>query len=165
MTGSNNPQGPSSGDEIQWVFPRVYLTENEKKLIIATVAEIGVRVMFRTHVYQFGGVYYHQLSGGPIGLRSTCAVARVVMGDWDLELLKQLEEINVVVDEKARYMDDIRLFMQSIKLGWRWSQSGLSYQEDWRLEEENREMTGEEKTAEIVLHLMNGISTTICHSL
>ena len=156
MTGED-PQGPNTGSEEQWKFPRIYLTDSEKKLIIATVAEIGVSVMFRTHVYQFGGRYYHQLTGGPIGLRSTCAVARVVMGDWDLELLKQLEDIKVVVDEKARYMDDIRLFMQAVKLGWRWSESGLAYQEDWRVEEENREMTGEEKTAEIILPLMNKI--------
>ena len=88
-----DPMGPNSGGEEQWVFPKVSLTDQEKSMIVATVAEIGVRVMFRTHVYQFGGKLYHQLTGGPIGLRSTCAVARVVMGDWDLGLISQLEEM------------------------------------------------------------------------
>ena len=33
-----------------------------------------------------------QVSGWPIGLRSTCAVARVVIRDWDLSLISKLEE-------------------------------------------------------------------------
>ena len=59
------------------------------------------------------------------------------------------------IDEKARYMDDIRLFMMAIQLGWRWTTTGLEYKEDWRLDEESRGLSPEEKTAEVVLHLMN----------
>jgi len=31
------------------------------------------------HYYTFGGKTFHQTRGGPIGLRGTCAVARVAM--------------------------------------------------------------------------------------
>ena len=53
---------------------------------------IAVEAVFNTHVYQFGGHYYHQTDGGPIGLRATGALARVVMADWDQQLLTILME-------------------------------------------------------------------------
>ena len=54
-------------------------------------------------------------------------------------------------------MDDIRLFMLAIKLGWRWTTTGLAYRDEWRMEEENRRLSAEEKTAEVILHLMNEV--------
>ena len=90
MRGSNHgtrlgvrgagPSGPEVGDQEQWQFrPNIKLKEAEKKEIIARVVVIAVSVMFRTHVYTFGDNIYKETSGGPIGLRSTCAVARLVM--------------------------------------------------------------------------------------
>ena len=81
------PMGPDGSDCEMWRFPRVCLTELEKRRIVATVVQIGVMVMFTTHVYQFGGKYYLQKAGGPIGLRSTCAVARLTMLEWDKKWL------------------------------------------------------------------------------
>ena len=57
-------------------------TKLEKKMIVATIVQIGVLVMMSTHVYSFDGKIFLQQEGGPIGLRSTCAVARVVMNEW-----------------------------------------------------------------------------------
>ena len=55
----------------------------EKKQIIAEVVSLATRPMFRKYFYKFGGRMYHQKQGGPIGLRSTCAVARLVMPLFD----------------------------------------------------------------------------------
>ena len=44
---------------------------------------IATEVLFTTHLYTFGGEAFKQLSGGPIGLRATCAIARLVMCIWD----------------------------------------------------------------------------------
>jgi hypothetical protein len=73
----------SPENEEHWVFPRVEPTEYEKRLIVATVVKIGVLVMMNTHIYSWNGEIYLQKAGGLIGLRSTCAVARVVMNEWD----------------------------------------------------------------------------------
>ena len=81
ITGEG-PMGAEVGDQEQWVFPKVELTDREKRLIIATVMKIAVLVLFKSHVYTFGGKFYLQKHGGPIGLRSTCAIARIVMLDW-----------------------------------------------------------------------------------
>ena len=71
--------------------------------------------MFSTHVYTFEGIYYRQTSGSPIGLSSTCAVARLVMKVWDNKWLAKLEDLNVKIDEAIRYMDDCRSALYRFK--------------------------------------------------
>ena len=61
--------------EDHWYFPKVELTDLEERMIVATIVKIGVLVMMNTHVYSWNGDTYLQKAGGPIGLRSTCAVA------------------------------------------------------------------------------------------
>ena len=75
--------GPDANDEVQWIFPRVELTAMDKREVMAELVSLGVEVLFSTHVYTFGGKFYKQREGGPIGLRSTCALARVVIARFD----------------------------------------------------------------------------------
>ena len=126
-------------------------------MIIATVMKIAVLVLFRTHVYEFGGKFFLQQKGGPNGLRSTCCIARIVMLWWDEKLLSLIAKNNLTLEQKARYMDDIRLWMYSIRLGWRWVDGGLKYSTEWRTEERMAGMTGLQKTVEVIKHMMNSI--------
>ena len=88
--------GPHSGDQNQWSFPpNVRLTAREKRMIIASVMKIAVLVLFRTHVYEFGGKFFLQQKGGPIGLRSTCCIARIVLLWWDEKLLSLIAKNNL----------------------------------------------------------------------
>ena len=77
------PLGQEVGDTEQWRFPKVKLTEEEKRMILAEVIKIVAEVMFENHLYTFGGKVYRQRKGGPIGLRGTCAIAQLVMCAWD----------------------------------------------------------------------------------
>jgi hypothetical protein len=43
----------SPENEEHWAFPRVELTEYEKRLIVATIVKIGVLVMMNTHIYSW----------------------------------------------------------------------------------------------------------------
>ena len=113
-------QGPEAGEEEQWRFPNVALTAIEKKMLVAEVMRIAVEAVFQTHVYQFGDMYYHQQDGGPIGLRATGAIARVVMADWDEKLVNLLVANGMTWSIAARYVDDVRLILAAIKKGWRW---------------------------------------------
>ena len=79
--GGSRPAPVDKDDH--WVFPDVELTNLEKRIIVATMVQIGVLVMFNTHVYSFNGEMFLQKAGGPIGLRSTCAVDRITMNEWD----------------------------------------------------------------------------------
>ena len=76
----------------------IYFTSTmvEKKKLLAMALDIAVRVAFKTHIYQFGGRYYHQKKGGPIGLRVTGSAARLVMGEWDSRLIKLLVDNGVM---------------------------------------------------------------------
>ena len=97
-----------------WVFPKVTLTELEKRMVVATVIQIGVEKLFSTHMYTFGGKFFLQQSGGPIGLRGTCAAARVVMSRWDKKWLERLEAANITLALGCRYMDDRRAVFHPI---------------------------------------------------
>ena len=102
----------SPDNEEHWYFPEVELTESEKRLIVATVVKIGVLVMMNTHVYTWNGESYLQRAGGPIGLCSTRAVARVVMNEWDARWIDLCGRNNIKVDKKNKYMEDIRAFLK-----------------------------------------------------
>ena len=147
--------GPNVDDESQWDFPDIELTEAEKRLLLATVVEIGVKTVFRTHLYQFGGKIYHQQSGGPIGLRATGAIARIVMGEWDLKLKKMLAENQISTEEDSRYIDDVRTILHAIKKGWRWTGKQLEFKESWRKEEEEINVSETAKTASVLGEMMN----------
>ena len=82
VTGKG-PSGKQRGDQEQWRFPQVTLTTEEKKMIIAEVVKITTEVMFENHLYTFGGRVYRQRRGGPIGLRGTCAIARLCIQIFD----------------------------------------------------------------------------------
>ena len=57
VTGTD-PLGPESGCQDQWKYPpNVKLTDREKRMIVATIMKIAVLVLFRTHVYEFGGKF------------------------------------------------------------------------------------------------------------
>jgi hypothetical protein len=100
-----------------WDFPCQVesLTTMEKRRIVATVVQIGVLTMMGTHVYTFDGKLFW--AGGPIGLRSTCVVARITMSEWDARWWRIMEDNNVELKGKSRYMDDIHNFLYALKAG------------------------------------------------
>ena len=151
--------GKDSGGQDQWEFPalRNGLTGLQKKLVMAKVMKTAVLAIFKTHTYSFGGRFYHQQRGGPIGLRSTCCIARLVMLWWDDELVLAMEKMNIKMVAGARYMDDIRVWLHAIRLGWRIIDGELMFRREWLEEERKENMTPLQKTTVILEEVMNGI--------
>ena len=119
LTGAG-PMGAECDDENQWEFRgEVHLTEQDKKRVMAEVMRLAVELMFSTHVYSFGGRCYKQREGGPIGLRSTCALARVVMGRWDMKWKEKVKSCNIKVEDDGRYVDVAWVFMFARRASWR----------------------------------------------
>ena len=141
----------------KWSFPNVVLTEYEEKLLIATAIQIGVIVMMNTHQYSFNGKTFLQRAGGPIGLRATCAVARVTMNMWDRKFQDILVENNIEMKTGCRYMDDVRIFLLAIKEGWRWWDGRLCYSEDWKQEDIKAGKSNTRRTGELLLEIMNSV--------
>ena len=129
--------------------------KKEKRMVIATVMKKAVLMLFQSHVYSFGGKFFLQKKGGPIGLRSTCSIARIAMLDWDRKFLELAKRNGVTFAESMRYMDDLRVWMFGVRLGWRWTDGGLYYSSEWRNEEQEAGMTGLQKTVEILHGMMN----------
>ena len=54
-------------------------------------------------------------------------------------------------------MDDIRVWLHAVRLGWRMVEGSLVYKKEWRLEEMAAGVTPLQKTAEVLRLIMNGI--------
>ena len=84
-------------------------------------------------------------------------MARLVMLWWDDKLMVAMMKLNIMTAAGARYMDDVRMFLRGIRLGWRLIKDVLVYKEVWKGEEMKAGMTKLEKTTEILEGVMNGI--------
>ena len=67
MASINSKWNPNNQQEIE----EVDLSEAEKKQIIGAVIEIALKILFKNFTYKFGGKFFHQEEGGPIGVRAT----------------------------------------------------------------------------------------------
>ena len=130
LTGEG-PQGALRGDQEQWIFPRVELTKDEKKWLIATVVQLATEAMFKHHYYIFGGNKFQQKVGGPIGLRGTCSISRLVMQVFDRKWWNKVMGEGLLIKLYMRYMDDGRKFLHPIKWGWRWVDGELKLRKRW----------------------------------
>ena len=54
-------------------------------------------------------------------------------------------------------MDDIRIIMDGIKMGWRWNENGIYYSEVWKTEDETRIETETQRTARVMKDVFNSI--------
>ena len=150
------PLGADANDEKQWKFPSVELTELEKKTIMAEVMRLSIELMYSTHIYSFGGRSYKQRDGGPIGLRSTCALSRVVMARWDCKWKERMQQSNIKVEDDGRFVDDARVFMYPVRPGWRWEGGGLWFSKAW--EEEDALLSPTERTKRVIHASMQGLT-------
>ena len=131
------PMGAEPHDQEQWRFPEVTLTDDEKREVIATVVAIATRVLFSNHLYTFANKVYRQKSGGAIGLRATCAIARVTMNMWDQIWNRRMLELNLRVELYTRYMDDGRALIYPIRPGWRYVDGQVRFNQKWEAEDQH----------------------------
>ena len=81
----------------------------------------SVITMMNTHLYEFNGKIFLQQAGGPIDLRGTCAVERVVMNHWDtlwIGLLKAEkmthEEVDIDWESWAKSLPMVHKYLGDI---------------------------------------------------
>ena len=51
----------------------------KEKILIAAAIKLVTIAMFKHPFYSFADLKYQQIGGGPISLRGTCTIARLVM--------------------------------------------------------------------------------------
>ena len=96
----------------QWRFPKSQFTAEEKRMLLARAVALGVKAVFQIHPYQFAGKTYLQTNGAPIGVRLSCAVARLIMNTWDQKLKTIQAKNKVKLETVFRYLDGWRGIMR-----------------------------------------------------
>ena len=83
----------------RWWYPTKVdkLTEEQKRLLIGCVLEQLTKLVFRTHYYEWEGTLYRQKFGGPIGLRASGPIGRILMDFWANKILKQVRNVVIKV--------------------------------------------------------------------
>ena len=107
----------------KWVPSKYVPTEVEIKSIIAEFVKQVIKMTFNGHVYKFGNKIYLQNKGGPIGLRLSGAVARLVLLWFDDRVIDIAKVNNVKVIMYKRYIDDIDGAWQTISKGYSYNKS------------------------------------------
>ena len=108
-TVAKKKEGEEEEIATKWVFGRTDFNEEEKRSLLAKVIEVAVRTTFKNHLYQFEGRMRVQACGGPIGLRLTGVVARVIMDYWARKFRKLVDENELTVYMFKKYVDDVNL--------------------------------------------------------
>ena len=114
---TKNSLNPQTNNQEQWEWPDVNLTKDDKRLIFSKVVEGYVGIFCDTQTYTWGGKYYRQVKGLPIGPRATSAIAKVVMNMFDRRFRLSMDTLRLGMKLYVIYIDDIRIAMRSIKLG------------------------------------------------
>ena len=89
--------------------------------MLSKAMEVALKACFRNHLYQFEGKVFRQCEGGPIGLRLSIAVSRIVMAMWDKQLAQLGAESGWIIHLLKRYVDDITAICETLKMGVRWT--------------------------------------------
>ena len=90
-------------------------------------------------------------------MRATCAAARIVMNAWDSGWLEVMEQNGLRIKTGVRYMDDIRIFANAIKEGWRWWDGKLCFCEEWKQEDQKAGTSSTTRTARVMVDIMSSI--------
>ena len=161
--GSAGLRNKENSEEIQWFFPRKNPGEEVLKEMIAMVAQIGIRILWGTYCYNFGGKTFLQGEGGPIGQRPTMAASRLVMEEFFSQYRRVLEKAEVKIMMMKVYVDDGRQLTTLLRKGMRYDAEIKEYRWNMIAEEEDKELerNGEDKDsfmARLCLPLMNDIN-------
>ena len=147
----------------QWEFPDENISSAQTRKLIGLVAEIATIVLFTNFSYKFGGKFYKQKSGGPIGVRATGAVAQLVMESWARKYREILENSGLKVPLMAGYVDDGRQVTSVLEPGMRFDkESGIFHHSPVAEEEDkmkkNQGETSNQRMARVCREAMNNIN-------
>ena len=150
-------------DDDDWVYPVRKPNEQELRLIMGHVAEIGTRTIFENFCYQFGGRAYHQQAGGPIGARVTMCAARMVMQHWARGYAGILLKAGLRIPLLSGYVDDGRQGSTVLRRGSVFdSANGVFVMDDeQRLLDEEADEPDNVRMARICLPSMNSINANL----
>ena len=145
----------------QWHYDVESLDDEEERMIIATVTEVALKVLFSNFTYKFAGKIFHQQDGGPIGVRVAGAAGQLVMEDWGSQYRCLLEKAGLMVHLLSGYVDDGRQVSSPLKLGMVFKEGVFQYSEEAKEMDEARRNKGEttnQRMARVLKPAMDSIN-------
>ena len=163
MSGEEATRGYIPEDEERFIHPLREPTDAEKINLYATALECSIRFVFSENLYRFANKTYKQSDSGPIGLRVTMCVARLVMGEWADKLRELLDKSGIKRYLEALYVDDLRFVLSSLPPGWRWSQDDkmFIFKDDWKKEDLDSSESSTRRTSREICKAMNSIYSNL----
>ena len=149
--------GDKSKEDSMWKDSTCEVFPSDLKKIVAAVIEVAVHIVMSTHIYEFCGHFYLQSDGGPIGLRSTAALAALIMKLWDVAWKQLLKKEMFEVLLYCRYVDDCRNFARPLKEGWRWIDGSFRFSVEWEEEDFLSGKTDLQRTTCELVKAMNSL--------
>jgi hypothetical protein len=103
--------------------------------MLGIIMEAVLNLVMDNHFYILGDVIRRQSKGGAIGLRSTGVVARLIMRQFDKLFKLKIIANNILLELYKRYVDDIDICCQMIRLGTKYRNGKLEWREEWKQED------------------------------
>ena len=116
-----------------------------------------VEVTFQNHFYRWKRYVHKQAKGGPIGLRATGVCAKVVMNDWIEKFRGVLESNGVKIFTLTKYVDDVMIICQNLKLGQYWNGREIVYSESVKRKHMDSQMSREKLTLDVLIQVAESI--------
>ena len=126
------------------------LSDEDKRLLLSLVCKVATMQIFKHHTYSFGGVTRRQAKGGPIGLRLTSMVARIIMDQWFIGFIVAVMEAGLKVHAVIKYVDDVNVVVSMLPLGTRWSSGSFKTTQEWTLEDVKAGRSQQDVTIEAI---------------
>ena len=130
-------------------------TMMQKKRMIASMLQVLVKTLMKNHHYQFDGKLYLQQTGGPIGLKLSGVLARLVMLKFDKLYLERLKKLRVDAVLYQRYIDDLNMALSCLPPGMRFSDNKLVLVPE--LAQTDQTISDDVRTARLMKEIANSI--------
>ena len=103
----------------KWTDKLVTDNITTRRKLSSVVLQIAVLTIFQQHCYMFNREIFKQIEGCPIGLKLMGLRARIIMDSWARKFMARLDRAGMELHLLVKYVDDINLVFQKIKLGTR----------------------------------------------
>ena len=158
--GNNNKDKEKKNEGSKWkdTDPEKDLSEEHKRKLLSIVVKIAIINIFANHVYQFGGRIYKQILGGPIGLRLTSMIARIVIDAWSKQFLKKLLEVGFNIHAFMKYVDYVNIIIGKKDRRLKWGEDGkLVREQEGPVDSKIEETTDEATTMKLIREAADSI--------
>ena len=133
------------------------LSENEIRLLIARVVEIGVLSVVRNHAYRWKDELWLQRIGVPTGLRLSGLVGRITMDHWKDRMTGLMEQHKMTNYLTEKYVDDCEVVLENLKQGDRWDGEKITNTDEDRLQDVADNRALDSVTMEVWQGMASGI--------